>query len=171
MQESTGYKINTIYDVHPSFLGDLGEYFTQNPFPIPISQVDGYTAQTPYSAPSIMTEENTSSVAFVDLNTPGPLLSALPDGLYMLTWGATAKVSSTLTRARMCISVNGAVPDVSMQAYTQSTTSSGISFQTSLRIQGQTGGNSIRCQYSIAASPATGTFGGRFLNATRMSGP
>jgi hypothetical protein len=163
--------LDNIYQVSPLFLGDLGEYFTQNPFPIPISQVDGYTAQTPYSAPSIATEETTSSAVFVDLNTPGPLLTGLPDGLYMLNWGATAKISTVLTRARMCISVNGGVPDVSMQAYTQSTNSSGISFQTSLRIQGQTGGNSIKCQYSIGVAPATATFGGRFLTAIRMSGP
>jgi hypothetical protein len=36
------YKINNIYDVAPSFLGDLSAWFTMNPFPVPIEQVTGY---------------------------------------------------------------------------------------------------------------------------------
>jgi len=41
-QADTQYKVDNIYQVAPSFLGDLAAYFTMNPFPIPIDQVTGY---------------------------------------------------------------------------------------------------------------------------------
>jgi len=42
VQQEGQYKVNNIYDVAPSFLGDLSAYFTMNPFPVPIEQVTGY---------------------------------------------------------------------------------------------------------------------------------
>jgi len=41
-QTDSQYKVHNIYEVAPSFLGDLAAYFTMNPFPIPIDQVTGY---------------------------------------------------------------------------------------------------------------------------------
>jgi len=39
---TTPFVLNSIYDVAPSFLGELSAWFTMNPFPIPLTQMSGY---------------------------------------------------------------------------------------------------------------------------------
>ena len=168
------YKINSIYDIHPTVLGDLAMYLGGNvDLLIPnIDQVPGYSAQTPYQAPTISAEQTTTSTAFVDLATIGPQLTGLPDGQYTITWGAAAKISSANTRAVMSVSLNGAAASLSFQAYTSQTAGmAGISYSMLQTLQGQTGGNSIVAKYCIGASGATATFGSRWLIAIRVSGP
>lgn len=159
--------------VDPMFLGDLYATLSQNVGQIipNIDQIPGYSAQTPYSATPINVEETTTSTAYTDLTTPGPLLTKLPDGVYTISWGAASNTSVASTRTKMGISINGAAVDNNMQAYTLSTVAVGVSFTTSQTIQGQSGGNTIWCKYALGATGATGTWGGRWLVAIRISGP
>lgn len=169
----SGYLITDLFQIHPAVLGDLGTYFTANLDQIipNIDQIPGYSAQTPYSATPINTEETTTSTSYVDLTTIGPKLTALPDGKYTISWGSAAKTSVNSTRAKMSVSLNGAAVDNTMQAYTLSTTSVGVSYTTVQTLQGQVGGNSIVCKYAMGASGATGTWGGRWLYAIKISNP
>jgi hypothetical protein len=171
--QQTGYTVNTIYDVSPTFLGDLSAYFTQNPFPVPISQVSGFEATTPYQAPTIAAEETTSSNTYVDLTTLGPQLTSVPDGKYVIHFGSAASISSTTTRARMGIQINAATVDNSQAGFCSTTTRCGISFATLQTVSGGTSGNTITCKYAIGAgaSGASATFGARWLLALRVSGP
>lgn len=167
------FKVSSIYDIDPLVLGDLAAYFSANLSQLipDIAQVPGYSAQTPYSATPVNTEETTSSTTYVDLTTVGPSLTGLPDGKYTITWGAASKSSSPAIRSKMSVSLNGAAVDNTMQAYTLSTSLVGVSYQTAQTIQGQTGGNSIVCKYAMGAVGATGMWGGRYLLAIRISGP
>jgi len=174
-RQPPGYTINDFNEIHPAVLGDIAAFLGNNlALMIPnIDQVPGYQAQTPYQAPPIAAEETTTSNTYTNLTTPGPLLTGLPDGKYTITWGASAKISSATTRARMSVSLNGGAVDNTLQAYTSNTGGmTGISFSTSQTLQGQSGGNSIRCMYAQGSSgSATATFGSRWLIAIRISGP
>lgn len=169
----SNYVITDLFQIHPAVLGDLGQYFATNLSQIipNIDQVPGYSAQTPYQATPANAEETTSSTTYTDLTTVGPQLTGLPDGKYQVSWGAAAKSSTQNIRAKMSVSINGGVPDNTTQAYTLSTVSVGVSYTTTMTIQGQTGGNSIKCQYAMGATGATGTWGGRWLFALKISNP
>lgn len=170
---SGGYLLTDLFQIDPMVLGDLGAYFAVNLSQIipNIDQIPGYSAQTPYQATPVNAEETTTSTSYVDLTTIGPKLSTLPDGKYQISWGSAAKTSNSGIRAKMSVSLNGAAVDNTLQAYTLSTTSVGVSYTTTATLQGQTGGNTITCKYAMGASGATGTWGGRWLFALYLSRP
>lgn len=167
-KQGSGYAVNTIYDVSPGFLQDLANYFTSNPFPIPISQVTGYTDQTPVVAPNISQEESTTSTSYVPLTTPGPVLTNLPNGIYQVTWGCMASCSAQTFRAVMGMSVNGAAPDDTKRAQVNSTSLTGCSIDTQLTLNMGISGNSLTALYKVTAA-GTAIFGSRYLVATRIS--
>lgn len=173
-RQGSGYKITSLIDdIHPSVLGDLAMYLQANLNQIisDISQVPGYTAQTPYTATSIGAQEATTSTSFIDLTTVGPSLSSLPDGTYMVTFGAIAVVSAATARASMGISINGGAVDTTKVAETNSTLLVGIALQTSYTLSAG-GSNSIVAKYRVNnTNTVTATFANRYLTAVRMAGP
>jgi hypothetical protein len=96
-QPGSKYVVNNIYDVAPSFLGDLSAYFTQNPFPVPIEQVSGY--------------QNTARV----LGDSGPIAAAqatmefdnLPDQYFGLAIRYIARSDAAQSTARINMQFNG----------------------------------------------------------------
>jgi hypothetical protein len=170
-----GVVLDNIYQVSPLFLGDLSNYFLQNPFITNINQIPGFQQTTPYVATTVAVEETRSVATYGDMNTVGPSLTALPDGMYMVSYSAAAKISSGTTRARINIGINGALPDdtVTSLAYTSNVSGMvGISATSSVRIQGQTGGNTIKLMYAIGVGgTGTGMWGARNLSAILISGP
>jgi hypothetical protein len=88
------------------FKGWLPEWITQAGIDIPIGQVIGFTQFTAQAAPTIATAESTTSTSFVDLTTPGPTLTGLPDGVYLILFGAAASISAPGDIALMGVKVN-----------------------------------------------------------------
>lgn len=159
-----------ITQVAPAVLGDLSAYFTANPFPIPIAQVTGYTDQTPFVATNIQAEESTTSTSYTNLTTPGPSLTNLPNGTYMVTWGCLAVCSAQTFRAVMALSINNASPDDTKRAQVNSTSLVGASNNSEFTLNMGLSGNSITAQYRVTAA-GTGIFGSRYLSATRIGSP
>jgi len=164
-----GPVVNSIYDMSPSALGDLLAFIEQNPPKIPIDQVTGFTQITPYMASGVQLEEQSSSTVYTDLTTPGPSLSSLPDGTYMVLWGCTASSSSVSARAKMGVSTNGAAVDDTIAPGVATPNAAGMSYGVSLTLSAG-GSNTITCKYRVTAS-ATGTWGNRWLLAVRITGP
>jgi hypothetical protein len=81
LQDPLGYE--------KEFKGWLPEWIGQAGIDVPIGQVIGYSQVVPQVAPSVETAETTTSTSFADLATVGPTLTLLPDGEYLVIWGAT----------------------------------------------------------------------------------
>lgn len=170
-EQGSQYKVDNIYDVSPSFLGDLGMWFTQNPFSINLAQMPGYNQLTPYVADRIAPEENgtMASGTWADLATVGPKLDSLPDGKYLVMWGCTAWTSDVTGQVKMSISVNGGTPTEADKAYVRTATGSGCASATVYTLNAG-GANTLKAQYSKGGQ-TSGTWGGRWLVAIRVSGP
>jgi hypothetical protein len=174
VSQTPGVVLDNIYQVSPLFLGDLSAYFTQNPFPIPIAQVTGFDQITPFVADAVQAEESKSGNTYGALATPGPVLTGLADGSYLVIWGCSSAISDSTSRAKMAVSINGAAADDANHCYT--TTNPARSGAVKLvQYSLSAGSNTITCLYqasnSSGGSSTTGTWGGRFLAAIRVSGP
>ena len=161
---------NLISEVSPSVLGDLSAYFEANPFKVPLEQITGYAQQTPVIAPNINQEETTTSTSYTALTTPGPLLTNLPNGIYEVSWGCLATCSAATFRSVMSVSINGNAPDDTKRAQVNSTNLVGASCTAQYTLNMGSSGNSITAQYKLT-SAGTGTFGSRYLSATKISNP
>jgi len=96
-QADSQYKLSTIYEVAPSFLGDLAAYFTMNPFPIPIAQVTGYkdTARV-----VVDSEEITAS-------QPTMQFDSVPDNYFGLAIRYIARCDAAAVNVRLQLQFNG----------------------------------------------------------------
>jgi hypothetical protein len=72
------------------FLGYMVDYLALNQPLVPIGQVVGFSQHTAQAATYIATGEATTSATFTNLATVGPQLTDLPDGQYVVFFGASA---------------------------------------------------------------------------------
>jgi hypothetical protein len=118
----------------------------------PISQVFGFNAFTFQPAPTILTSEATTSMAYVDLATSGPTLTGLAAGQYAVFFGTQVDNGSGVTdTACVSVSINGsAASDLDSAVVTAISPSSA----TTMRLIFEsfpTGGNTIKVQYRTVA--------------------
>ena len=135
---------------------------------IPIDNIIGYKQFAATAATAIRPEESTGSTTYVDLSTVGPYVSGLTDGTYVVSWGAGTKTSNTAVRAKMSISVDGAQPDdntwphaYTLNSFAVGTVSSYVFVLSGLRAGA--GGHTLKCQYAMGSTGATGTWGNRWM--------
>ena len=130
----------------------------------PISQVFGFSATVAQTATEIATSETTSSASFVDLATVGPTLTGIPDGKYLIIFGASSKNTTAGSGAKMSIDINGGGA-----ADADSTNCAVDQFVDVARFRTKTlannGSNTITAKYRVTAN--TGTFANRSLIAIR----
>lgn len=82
----------------------LTDYFAVNPPQIPFSQIFGSRLNIARSGQYIATAETgTSATAYADPATPGPEITGVANGKYLVAYGAHS-------RDRTSLSVNGATP-------------------------------------------------------------
>lgn len=141
----------------------LNDYLAVNIPLIPISQISGFTQFVFNPAPTIVTQEATSSSTFGDLATVGPVLSALPDGNYAIFFGA--QMLAGTGQAIMSVQVNSTTADEGDSAQT------GGNNMTIGRIILKTltssNNNSLTCKYRAGAG--TSNFLRRFMIVIKYS--
>lgn len=71
---------------------------------LPIGQIIGFSQFTVQSD-FVITSESTASLVYTNLATVGPTLTGIPDGQYLLAFGAQTSVTNDT--ASMSVSVNG----------------------------------------------------------------
>ncbi len=157
------------------FLNWLPNHLTLNPPDINIDQINGYQENSSSGAQTITVEETTTSASYTNLTTLGPTLTKLEDGLYVVSYGMSAKINNVNTRAKANIAINGFASDAnSPQVYTSNAGGMvGCSATATVRLEGGVAGNTLQLQYAVGVAggtPAnTGTFGQRYLNASRIA--
>lgn len=137
---------------------------------IPFSSVFGAPLVRPHDAPRINTAEATTSVAYTNLATVGPELSGLPDGVYVIWFGAGAKTTNAAALAFTGLQVNGTGPADDSESVESPAVGGFFPGSTVVVKTLQTGGNnSLRLRYRIQTAPETATFNKRFLIALRAA--
>jgi hypothetical protein len=154
-----------------SFKSWLPNHLSINPPDINIDQINGYQQNSASAAQTVQVEETTGSVAYTNLTTPGPTLTKLGDGTFVVAYGCSAKISNSNTRARANIAINGVANDtITPQIYTSNSGGMvGCSATAVVALKGGVSGNTITLLYSVAVTGNTGTFGARYLSAQRIS--
>lgn len=82
----------------------LSDRIARNGIPVSISQIQGFAQSQAQTADNILTQESTASTSYANLATTGPELTGLPDGQYIVFFGAN--MFSTTAEPSMSIQVN-----------------------------------------------------------------
>lgn len=162
----TAPKITSIFDFSTEALGELKLWIEQAGLAITISQIVGFQQFAAQVATSILTSETTTSTSYTDLATPGPQLTTLPDGRYVLLFGAFASNSGTGVSVFSPTINNAAAVDADQGGM------SGTQGLYSTRATTATlasGTNTVKLQYKV--NSGTGTFLNRWLIALRYANP
>lgn len=154
-------------DFSAEALGELRTWLEQNPPAVTIQSIVGFTQFVVRAAPSIQTAEGTTSATYVDLATVGPTLTMLPDGQYLVLYGAYGSTSSAAQAVWMSVQPNStAASDNDAAAFN---TTSGVpgarGFLATLR---NAGNNTLTAKYR-ADGAATGSFGRRWMIAFKYA--
>lgn len=159
---------NILKDCSAEFLGQLRTWLEQNPPAIPVTQILGFSQFTAQAdRVSNTASESTVSTTYTDLATVGPRLTGLPDGKYLVVFGAGAQTSVAGIGAVMSISVNGATPVDADGATVQSASIAGGTSAV-LKTLSSGGNNTLSVQYRIDGA-ATGGWLLRWLIALRYA--
>jgi hypothetical protein len=156
-------------DVSPNVLEQLRFWLEMNPPAIPITQFPGFTqfqSQYAYLFPAV---QSTTSSAFVDLATPGPSLSGLPTGQYVISHGCASYINVVGggREARQGLSINGSTPidnDTCIQEG-NNFASLAITVQKTLA----NASNTITCKYASQDNVTQAFFARRWLMALKFA--
>lgn len=148
-----------------TFFSYLMSYIEQANLTIPISQVAGFSQQTPRRA-VLSTQEATTSATYVDLATAGPTLTGLPPGQYLLIVNAFMLTSSASQFALMAPAVNGATPTDDTAAISGDTVQATHAGFTVASLSSDN--NTVVAKYRVLGG-FTGTFQYRNLVAIKMA--
>jgi hypothetical protein len=151
-----------------SFKTGLISWIEANPPVLPIGQIFGFAAFV--ATPAVVatgSAETTTSAFPVNLATTGPQLLDLPDGKYIVRFGAKLHTSVAGTNAVMGVSINGAAAtgtDVAVNGNVNDV-SAVYEFITSLTA----GSNTLLTKYGTDGGAATVTYNNRFLIAEKYA--
>lgn len=106
MTETTGPQLTRLSDVSQGFLSELKLWLEQVGLAIPVNQLTGFSQFTAQQA-KVDADESTSSAAFTDLATVGPMLSNLPAGKYLFIFGALCGTNAAASTDAFGLSFNG----------------------------------------------------------------
>lgn len=151
--------------IPPDLMSYILDYIQTSRLSIPIGQVFGFSQFTAQFDLVGTTAESTASGSYVDLATVGPTLDGLPDGRYILLYGALMDISIDTGTAYMSPSVNGVTPSNDDAVETSST-----SFTSLMTVRPKDlragGSNSVVMQY---AATNTGRYVSRWILALRFA--
>lgn len=131
----------------------------------PISQVFGFVQFTALSAPVVITTETIASGVYGDLATVGPTLTGLPDGQYLIIFGALVHTSAAGIASLMSVQPNStlAVDSDALQSQAVDPVSCARAITKSLS---NNGSNTLTAKYR---SGGTGTYSNRWLLALKYA--
>lgn len=147
-------------------IGYLVERIAIDGLQIPVSQLSGFTS---FAAQSNVVgtgaTETTTSTSYTNLATVGPTLTGLPDGLYVVLFGAGMKISSG-TGAAMSVQVNAATAVDADGCVTESTllVPSSRGFLATLN---NAGNNTLTAKYKTYIVTETASFIRRWMIALK----
>lgn len=132
-----------------------------------IGQIVGFLSFVPSTGTTINTAEATGSATYVDLATVGPTITGLPDGEYLVWFGAEEGVAGA-AGGRMSVQVNAsaATDDDSIIFNALTSTSRGI-----LVTLDNGDNNTLTAKYRSTISPASRGFQRRWMFATKYRNP
>lgn len=162
------YKVASILDFSPAALGELRQWLEGSGFQLPISQVIGFkqfTAQADVDNSACY--RNTNTYGDPTTGSAGPSLTGLPDGEYVLFYGAlpvddsggggttymAPKVNSTEADNADAVSTTGNLTGISVMRAVTKTLSAG--------------NNTVTLRYAMSTGSAR--WDNRFLIALRYS--
>lgn len=157
--------VKTIWDVSTDFLGELRTWQEANPPAVPISQIIGFDQYTA-KGDQVTAEESTASNTFTDLTTVGPQINNIPNGSYVVIFGASLQAVGG-NELIMGVSVNGASPDASHVC--ESATTTNLSLAHGFLVTLSNGSNSFVAKYRMSAGASAGAARNRWLIALRYS--
>lgn len=158
-------KVNSIFDFSADALAQLRLWLEQNPPAIGISNILGFSQFTANSN-SVITAETTTSASYTDLATVGPTLTGLPDGQYIILYGAASSSSATGTQtAFVSVSVNGATAVDNDGAENQNNAIASVARAITSTLSNG-GNNTITLKYR--STSGTATFAFRWLIALKF---
>jgi hypothetical protein len=131
----------------------------------PISQITGFAQFQAQAAPVVTADETTASGTYTNLATVGPEIDALPDGKYLLLYGALVTAPGS-GRAFVAPKINSTEADDADAAQMYASNGGGVSFAVTKTLSG--GNNTILLRYRTSGG-GTGTFGLRWLIVLRYS--
>jgi hypothetical protein len=132
----------------------------------PISQVFGFAQFTASPATDVLTQEATTSGTFGDLTTTGPTLTGLPDGKYVIRFGAAAFTTVTGTGALVGVSVNGG--SITSGEYAEHGATSATSVvREVVKSLSNNGNNTLTLKYASGVGGTSVSFRNRWLVALR----
>lgn len=164
------YKVNSIHDFAPQALGDIRAYLEGSGFALPISQVVGFQQ---FSAKSSVTngQSERNSATYGDPNVSGvagPSITGLPDGSYVLIYGALAWDSSGGGGTTYMSPKLNSTEAVDGDSVNTTANTSGISVCRAIVATLQNGGNnSVTLRYKMTVG--TGRWDNRFIVALRYA--
>ena len=132
---------------------------------IPISQVVGFTQFTAQDAPNVLTQQSTTSTSYTDLSTVGPQLTGLPDGQYIIFFGANQ--FSVGAEPNMSIQVNATAASDDDRVVTGAGTAAHQS-RAVIKTLDNAGNNTITVKYK-SNSGGSVTFFNRWMFALRIA--
>lgn len=136
-------------------------------FELPISQVLGFSQFTAQAATRIATNDSTSSVTYVGGGTPGPTLTGLSPGRYVVQFGAFARTTNNAHAARMSVEITGqGTSDSNSAAWT---TTDGVAGGASFVATLTEPNSSLTGKYRIDNAASTAFFAERWLIALRFA--
>lgn len=146
----------------------LLDWLAQNIPPIPVNQLLGFVQTRAYVADDIPAFEATVSSSYDDLTTPGPILSGLADGSYLVFHGCEIGSSDGFSaKGWESLSINGAAAsDNNANRAFNGGTRKDTSFRGDLMTLNAGGNNEIAMVYR--SSTGAPNFGRRWLLAIRV---
>lgn len=150
-------KPEVISQVAPNFFAYMVDYLAVNQPFIPISQISGFSQFTAQYA-TVSTEQAITSSSYGNLGTTGPELTGLPDGKYLLIYGAAleGRPTDNATISWMSVSFNGAAASDNDGIRQQGALAIPASRATVATLQNN-GNNTVTAKYrwSSSSSPAS----------------
>ena len=131
--------------------------------PAPVVQQQSFLQFVPTAATPVITNEATASVTYADLATSGPSVSGLPDGHYLVLFGAAID-PSVADYGFMSISANGSSPSDNDAAVSIANAAASRATITTLTAHGN---NTVKAMYRT--NSGTSAFAYRWLVVIKYS--
>lgn len=151
------------------FLDYLSQFIAVAGIPVPVGQVIGFQQFLAQPATAVGNADTTTSTSFVALANAGPTIAGLPDGEYLILFGALMKVSVAGKFAFMGVRVNSTDPSTADSAQTTDSEYAHCSYAVVETLDAG-GNNTLSARYrSDDDGLTTATFGNRWMIALRTA--
>lgn len=150
------------------FLGYMVDYLALNQPQVPIGQVFGFSQYTA-QLDQILTgaTADTTSTSYTDLSTAGPTLTGLPDGQYLILFGAKIKNTTGAGNHSWMSFQPNATTALDADAIDVEVADFGAFARATLKTLSNDGNNTVTCKYRVGSG--TGRYGTCWIAALKYA--